>query len=455
MIRNCRYALIAASAVAFSPCRAEALRIPAFARQYRTGCSTCHVAPPKLNVLGEAFRLNGYRMPENAALLRKEPPVPLGEEPWEDLWPRAIYPGEAPGTAPFALRITSALVAQQNSGRNPSFSMRMPEDVYLMAGSSLGTGIGAMMVAEWDREDGFAVRQAKVLFQDVIPALPARALNLSVGLQNLYLLTSGDRQIDRATIRAFSWQGFSWSQVPLRTAPGAGSRTSSASFSLANAQPAVVLNGLLGGRTFYSVGLTQGTTNTTTDENNVKDLFYTVRHKWGGLGLDGKYERGHGPPGGSYGQLHDRAVILEHFGYFGREPTDSGASSRIEAYGAAARVLYRRTDVAVGAVRRSDDDPWGVAIPARMSSVFARGEYLLYPWLIASLKVERFAVAADGEEGQTSPAGAAVVSPGVVMLLRQNVRLVVEGDVYRRHDASRMSGSGRPNRLTARLDLSY
>ena len=39
-----------------------AFDIPAFARMYRTSCSTCHTAAPKLNVLGEAFRLNGYRL---------------------------------------------------------------------------------------------------------------------------------------------------------------------------------------------------------------------------------------------------------------------------------------------------------------------------------------------------------------------------------------------------------
>ena len=227
-------------AALLTPRATAAVTIPAFARQYRTGCSTCHVAAPKLNVLGEAFRLNGYRMPENAALLRKEAPVPLGEEPWEDLWPRAIWPGEAPGTAPFAVRLQSGLVARRAPRSGPGFTLRMPEDVYIMAGSSLGEGIGAMVVAEWDREDGFSVRQAKVLFQDVLPFAARRSLNISVGLQGLYLLTTGDRQIDRAGIRAIGWQGFSWSDVDLLDADGAGAR-SPATFSLADPQPAILL----------------------------------------------------------------------------------------------------------------------------------------------------------------------------------------------------------------------
>src|SRR5580704_6452691 len=35
--------------------------IPAFARKYGLKCSACHEAVPLLNVLGRAFRDNGYR----------------------------------------------------------------------------------------------------------------------------------------------------------------------------------------------------------------------------------------------------------------------------------------------------------------------------------------------------------------------------------------------------------
>jgi hypothetical protein len=37
--------------------------IPYFARKYRVACTQCHVAPPKLNVFGEAFVAAGYAMP--------------------------------------------------------------------------------------------------------------------------------------------------------------------------------------------------------------------------------------------------------------------------------------------------------------------------------------------------------------------------------------------------------
>ena len=37
--------------------------VPVFSRKYQTSCQTCHTIFPKLNPFGQAFRLNGYRMP--------------------------------------------------------------------------------------------------------------------------------------------------------------------------------------------------------------------------------------------------------------------------------------------------------------------------------------------------------------------------------------------------------
>jgi hypothetical protein len=52
--------------------------IPAFARKYGTSCQTCHTIFPKLNPFGVAFRLRGYRMPNETEDMVKEKPVSLG-----------------------------------------------------------------------------------------------------------------------------------------------------------------------------------------------------------------------------------------------------------------------------------------------------------------------------------------------------------------------------------------
>ena len=52
--------------------------IPAFARQYGTSCSTCHIDFPKLNDFGKAFKDAGFKFPKDDETFIKVPPVMLG-----------------------------------------------------------------------------------------------------------------------------------------------------------------------------------------------------------------------------------------------------------------------------------------------------------------------------------------------------------------------------------------
>src|SRR5689334_21011316 len=94
--------------------------IPAFARKYETSCQTCHVGFPKLNPFGEAFRLNGYRMPKETEEQIKIKPVSLGAEAYKRMWPNAIYPSDLPGEVPLAMNIKMASIyasSLDDSGR--------------------------------------------------------------------------------------------------------------------------------------------------------------------------------------------------------------------------------------------------------------------------------------------------------------------------------------------------
>src|SRR6266508_5306550 len=82
--------------------------VPAFARIHKTSCQTCHVGFPKLNPFGEAFRLNGYRMPGETEEQIKIKPVSLGAEGYKRMWPKAIYPGDLPGQVPLAVNVKMA-----------------------------------------------------------------------------------------------------------------------------------------------------------------------------------------------------------------------------------------------------------------------------------------------------------------------------------------------------------
>ncbi len=437
----------------------ERERIPAFARQYRTACSTCHTAAPKLNVLGEAFRLNGYRMPENAVLLRRDDPVPLGAEEWKEEWPRGIWPGELPGTAPVALRIQTDAFLTRDETRVATLDFHFPHEVYFLAGTSLGGSISAFVETEWTREEGIELVQAKLLFQDPIPGFSRRALNLGVGLQNAYLFTFADRQIDRAARQKFTWQEFAPADVELPDGSAAETLVSSNGFRLGDTRASVELSGILGRRFNWGFGVAQGAGPGSDDNNDAKDVYYRVRYKLGGLDLTGSYDPGSGPVPGAGGQLLDRALIVEHFGYFGEEPVADGAADAHRSFGVAARALHGPWDVGAGYVWSSFDEPWGRDLGSmRASGPFAKAELLVLPWVIASLKAESFEAHPRDRPGTAGVAPGTFrrsrILPGAVLLLRQNVRGVLEGDLFVR-DEDPLGSGPRPHTLWLRLDVAF
>src|SRR5499427_10695072 len=66
--------------------------IPAFSRKYQTSCTTCHNNYPELNDFGEAFKKNGFKLPNDDETFVKEPPVLLGSKAQKEAFPAAVYP---------------------------------------------------------------------------------------------------------------------------------------------------------------------------------------------------------------------------------------------------------------------------------------------------------------------------------------------------------------------------
>ena len=73
----------------------ELLAVPAFARRYETSCATCHQAFPRLNAVGESFRLAGFRFVDEERY-RKVQPVELGDEAVQETVAPALWPTDVP-----------------------------------------------------------------------------------------------------------------------------------------------------------------------------------------------------------------------------------------------------------------------------------------------------------------------------------------------------------------------
>ncbi len=59
---------------------AESQAIPTWARKYEVSCLMCHSGMPQRNAIGEAFKNNGYRMPDGAeAAFTRQKQITIGQ----------------------------------------------------------------------------------------------------------------------------------------------------------------------------------------------------------------------------------------------------------------------------------------------------------------------------------------------------------------------------------------
>ncbi|MFQ5722948.1 MAG: hypothetical protein ACE5G6_00545 [Terriglobia bacterium] len=110
--------------------------VPSFARKYRTSCMTCHVAPPKLNAFGRAFRNSGYRMPEDDEDLVKQEKSPLGAPAWKQVWPEGIWPADIPGGTMLGFILESSYTVNQSAQVTNEFDGI--EEIGLLLGGTVG-----------------------------------------------------------------------------------------------------------------------------------------------------------------------------------------------------------------------------------------------------------------------------------------------------------------------------
>jgi hypothetical protein len=431
-----------------------AVEIPPFSRRYRTGCSTCHVTPGKLNTQGEAFRMNGYRFPDDDARLRHDQPVPLGAEPWKDLWPQAIWPGEIPGALPLSIHLLNDVRIGRTDAGHTGAGFVFPAGLGIQSATALGGGLSAFAEVNWRPGSGLQTGEIRALLLDPLPFLPPRALGLAIGALQPRLLTLGDMRLDRAARQLFLWQRIRLADWPIHR-PGHDTLIAESGFRLAAVRPTIELGGLAHGRLSYGLGFVQPPS-ATGDAGLPTDVYFKLRLKLGGLALDGTAAGGDADGWG--GQLLDHGVILEHFTYLGETRLSDSASDTHRSHGIAARVLAGRADVGVGGVWGRHGNPWAVdGLAARHASLYGRGEYLLFPWLVASLKADgtRFRAVGTAAGDVVDPLHRARVMPGLIALLRQNVRAIAEADLYVRDEPRSGPAGGRPHALWLRLDVAF
>ncbi len=379
--------------------------IPTFARKYRTSCTTCHVAIPKRNAFGDAFRQLGFRIPGGDAAYVKEEPVSLGAEAWKEVWPEAIWPGILPATVPLSFYGHQRFVWKENANAKTTFDA--PHELEALFGGNWGERIS--FFGEWifyEKEfldDRDKLGALYVQFNDLLGDTPGM-LNFKFG------------KFETGASRGFKDDNRLTPSHPMPydyTVDGGG-----ADVKLRQKQAGLELNGILASWFEYAFGIVNGN-GTTTDNNNDKDMFYRIRYKLEKMRFNGNNKM---PEKDLImkNNWRDDSVTVGTFGYFGK-PSDKGTpEENYERLGVDLRVQYNRLDLG-GAVVFGTDEVTG-ASDIDSTSFFVDVQYLFYPWLIANIRY-------DAKEFDNSPSmqeDIEVVVYNLTILQRANLRWSAE-----------------------------
>ena len=119
---------------------ASARAAPTFARRYHTSCATCHQAFPRLNAVGESFRMSGFRFVDDE-VYRKVEPVELGDEAYKRLWPKALWPTDIPRYSPLSFVARFMTEIDVDGSRPRTITYLLPEEAELVWVGNIGSGI--------------------------------------------------------------------------------------------------------------------------------------------------------------------------------------------------------------------------------------------------------------------------------------------------------------------------
>lgn len=411
----------------------EAQAIPSFARKYKTSCTTCHIAIPKRNAFGEAFRRNGFVLPRGDAQLTKEEPISLGAEGWKEAFPDAIWPGVIPGSFPIAAYVHTRMIYEPLRPAGQKIGFDMPHELELLFGTAFGNDVGVF--GEWIAiEAGTnAVGLQRFFFQFNDVFGPKDALNVKVGRFEPGI-TSGYMNANRITMDR----------------PITIEYRSSGDWRPRDNQAGIELNGIVASNFEYAVGVVNGEGKTlfTPVHKDRKDVFARVALKIGGMGLDGS---------GADVELKetdnwvDDAVtvgLYAYQGHFGklsaatRQVIDTTGSrgdptkftvrttttttrwdNNFNRYGVDVRAGYGRFELTAGLINGLDENPFGDKRKLTHTAYFGEVNYIFYPWLIGVFRLNR----ADSKIGNDDRDKYWEINPNITILYRANVRFTVEG----------------------------
>lgn len=451
--------------------------VPAFARKYETSCQTCHIVYPKLNAFGRVFLNNGYRMSGADEELAKETPINLGAEAWKSVWPKAVWPGDIPRWFPLAISTDFLLTNDPYSEEGNWTEFHFPRQINLLASARMGSIFSYF--TNLTLLEHFEFGGLHRIFFQIHPFGESAIFNIKLGgYETRAVPFSGHKSLNYSNFMMNSL-GYTLKTLENRQIELGGGHHGSSSFSLGQSQVGIELWGAKGfkhGGIEWAVGVVSGNglgvgaehvegdedddhgeehgeTSLSPasvlikhDNNRDKDIYWRFSLKLGGMSITGKSEEeGEEVPVLKDAEnWRDNSIRLGIFGYHGKNPSMvNSESEKFSRIGFDVDAWYGNLNLFGGAWFAINKGPFTLEeqiYPAEFKSntFFVQADYVIYPWLIGSLRWEKFKAnhlsvwRQQGFELAQGFGGDDITRfvPHISVLFRANVKLVLEAALF-------------------------
>jgi hypothetical protein len=408
--------------------------IPAFARKYHTSCLTCHTVYPKLTPFGEAFRRDGYRYPSTKGSLDSDEiqatTVPMGQDQYKKLFPNSVWPDQIMEGVPLSIGVNGTLAfnipgSDNQKGAGNTFAWQgVFDEIHLWAAGAFDDKITYFSEITLN-DDGLDVEHAYLLFNDLVG--PAHAVNFWMGRLMTPSITSwglhssymSDTNLPGTSIAGLYYGG--------AFAPGTSPHPDG-----------VEVNGVLGHRFDYAVGWLASNTGPFGSTVNSKDVYAHMGYKLGGMTLDGEGDFAAPDPQHPWAET---SLTADAFAYHAQSIFDNGTiagtpvaqNDNINAAGGELRGLAGSFELSAGTIFEKHSQPYvsadgmpPITTSANAVQGFGEASYIVFPWLVPAVRAEytHLQIISGGNY-----ANLIRVVPGVAVLVRPNVKLVLTGDL--------------------------
>ena len=432
----------------------QLLAVPAFARRYETSCATCHQAFPRLNAVGESFRLNGFRFVDEERY-RKVPPVEMGDEAYKRLWPKALWPTDIPRSSPVSFVTRLMAEGDLDGTRRKPVTFLFPEEIELVWVANLGDDIslygdGIFLQKDFGglKTDSWATLKGWIQFQGLIGANKLNLRAGSVGTQTMGLFTARDANFYGTHYYLYT----SW-LMPAPDLAATGLTSFKGNYFSIGPQAGVEANGV-GERWFYAVGVANGdviSPVTGPPQSDIEfmgmgdgggsDTYVQLAYKMGGAPFDRRNEKQ--PEALTTGAefWRDDSTTFSMFGYHGRSTIravdkDGVVHENDDSFwrlGAGVQHQVRDLSLSAALVEGRNNRPYGILSSqgVRSRAWHAETLYFAYPWLVPYARYESLGLDVPPDVPGLSPVqDVSRLMLGAKAMIRPNVSVVGETALY-------------------------